>query len=109
MSSTITNRLFSKLVFCLCALQAVLALLATLVWFAAFTNNNEAGGWFKLIFLWGVAPWLGAAILLFGIIPSAALYFRDRQRWDLISFRIAAIALALIAVETVSLKWHSGL
>jgi hypothetical protein len=85
-------------------IQATLALLASILWFAAFANDNEAGGWFRLIFIWGVAPWLGAAIVLLGIVPSAVLYFRDRQRLDLISFRISGIALGLIAVETAFLK-----
>jgi hypothetical protein len=105
MSTTDPKRLFSKLVICLCAIQAALAAIATLLWFVAITNNNEAGGWFKLIFLWGVAPWLGATILLFGILPSAVLYFRDHARLDLISFRISSIALGAITVETAFLKY----
>jgi hypothetical protein len=104
MSTADTKRKSSILICYLCAIQAVGAFLATAVWFEGISDHTEAGGWFRLIFIWGIAPWLGATIVLAGILPSALLYFRDHHRLDLISFRISSITLGVITAETVFLK-----
>ena len=104
MSTTNTKRPFSTLVFWVCSIQAALGLFATAFWYEGITKDTE--GWSSMAFISAVVPLLGGGILLFGIIPSAVLYFRSHQRWDLISFRISSITLGVIALEAAYLVWR---
>jgi hypothetical protein len=104
MSTTTTKQPFSALVFWLCFLQAVLALFASAFWYEGITKDTE--GWSSMVFISAVVPLLGGGTLLFGLIPSAVLYFRGRQRSDLMSFRISSITLGVIALEAAYLVWR---
>src|SRR5262249_27336021 len=73
-------RMLSKLVHCASWLAAILTVAATAYWVAVVAAGNYC--WSAFAFTLGMALPLGSGILLFGVIPSAGLYLRARQRRD---------------------------
>ena len=101
MSASATNRRPSTVIFWLCFFSAVLVLFASAFWIESAVGGSEgiAAG----VFLGVVVPVLGGGTLLFCVVPSAVLYIKGRQRWDLISLWISSISITVIALEAVLL------
>ena len=90
------RRDFSILVcFLSCAAAGAFFLVALLMLPYGITKESE--GWTSMIFRFALAPAIAGGALLAGVIPSAILYARGRQRIDLISLCISGATLALVA------------
>ncbi len=86
---------FSILVcFLSCVAAAAYALVALLM--LPYGIMKESEGWTSMIFRFGVAPVIGGGALLLGVIPSAILYTRGRQRIDLISLCVSGATFGLV-------------
>jgi len=90
----------SKITHGLSWVAVLLAIIATVLWFWDVTNRD---GWGDLGFMFTVAPIVGGISLLFGVIPSAILYFQERQRRDLLSLRMSVCSCLLVVGETAML------
>jgi hypothetical protein len=90
----------SKITYGLSWIAVFLAIIATVLWFGIVTNPD---GWSGLGFMFMVAPIVGGISLLFGVIPSAILYFQKRQRRDLLSLRMSGCSCLLVVGETAAL------
>jgi len=80
----------------------VLAVLATAFWVMIVVDGNYC--WDAFIFtMMTIAYCTGT--LLFGVIPSSVLYYRERQRGDLISLLLTGFSFATILAEAILLLW----
>lgn len=97
------KRALSILVFGLCCIAAVSLLCITIATLPqiihALTIDSEGWGvWFFQM----IAPLMAAGTLLLGVIPSALLYRKDRQRLDRISLCISSILLGLVVLAWIA-------
>jgi hypothetical protein len=94
------REVISKLAHCISWLAVVLTAIASFCWFSIVRNGD---GWGGLAFVIIVAPWLGGASLLLGVIPSTVLYFQKRQRRDLFSLWMSGCSCLAVGGETAVL------
>jgi hypothetical protein len=99
---------WSKVVFGMSCVIAALTLAATAWWIAMVVALHSVGldsdrqwaGWGMIGFIYLVGPVLGGLALLFGVIPSAMVYARQRQQRDLWSLGLASASLLAVVLET---------
>ena len=94
------REVISKLAYGISWLAVILTAIASLFWFAIVRNDD---GWGGLAFVVLVAPWLGGASLVLGVIPSSVLYYQNRQRRDLFSLWMSGCSCFAVGVETAML------
>ena len=92
---------FSKLIHIMSWLFIVVTVIASLFWMTIVLHQD---GIYAMGFMFVVSTYVGGGSLLFGVFPSATLYFRYRQRRDLISIALSAISFLVIACETAILQ-----
>lgn len=88
----------SKFVHCVSWLAVILTALATVMCVSIIRDHN---GWAAIGFSFFVVPALGGGTLLMGLIPSAILYSRGRQRADWLSLWMSGGSCCALAVEAV--------
>jgi hypothetical protein len=52
-----------------------------------------------MFFAYAIVPFLGGGTLLFCVVPLAVLYYRRRQKWDLVALAMSGVAVGVIVVE----------
>ncbi len=69
-------------------------------WFWAEAVRTH-DGFAALGFTLTITPWLGAAILLLGIIPSLVAYGKSKNRLDKRSLVMSGISMGILLIENV--------
>jgi hypothetical protein len=88
----------SKSVHCVSWVAVILSAVATVMCVSIIRDQS---GWAAIGFSFFVAPALVGGSLLLGVIPSGILYYRGRQRIDLLSLWMSSTAGLAVAVEAV--------
>lgn len=101
MSTTTAKRSSSGFFFWLSFTAAALTLFASASLFNDLTRGSE--GWGTMVFTHFIVPFLGGGTALFCVIPSTILYFRSRQRGDLVTLWISSASVGIILVEWILL------
>jgi len=73
---------------------------ASYFWITLLAQRPVMGA---VYFLWEIAPALLIACVLLAVLPSGVLYWRGRQRRDLIALRIAAVCALAVTIEILIL------
>lgn len=80
-------------------LAVISTAIVTAMW---FTIVSKKDGWGAIGFLI-TALCLGGGTFLFGVIPSGVLYFKKRERRDLLSLWMSGFSCIAVAGESASL------
>lgn len=97
------REMLPKLVHCASWLGLIFTVAATAYWLAVVADGNYC--WSAFAFTIGMALPLGTTLLLLGVIPSAALYLRSKQRRDWISLVLTGCAFAVLLAEVVAVNF----
>src|ERR1017187_6802801 len=89
---------FSKIIFGLSWLIALLTVLATCLFVQVVVEQDPIG---SLLFLAYVGLGLGGGCFLLSLIPSSIFFFRSRQKRDLWSLSLSGVSFLIILVETI--------
>jgi len=94
--------MFSKVVFIFSCVAVIFAICASAwwVWYVFFVEYNFL---FDVMFTLFTAP-VNVGVLLAAVIPSSILYFRTKERRDLLSLLLSGCSFVSVLVETV-LVW----
>jgi hypothetical protein len=88
----------SKIVYGFSWVAILVTLLVSWLWvYIGVSKDGYAGILFALI-----GPFLSAAALAFGVIPSSLFYSKKRERRDLISLWVWSISFLVLLGETVA-------